>query len=149
MLKRSVKNGEFYKEWYILFVTAVRQWSHHKSRAPSPLNASRPMNEHDVNANLQILSSSFVDHKFLPVYKDSFPPHMSSNGRQLKPIDHDNEVPRESCVSPLTSKKQEHVIVFYSPALKPLGVYSYSCEGHFYHFPEAELDSSKEWHSFL
>ena len=70
------------------------------------------MNEHDVNANLQILSASFVNHKFLPEYKDSFPPHTSSNGHLLKPIDSGANVPRVSCVSPMMSKMHRYIYSF-------------------------------------
>ena len=102
--------GSSVKIWYILFITAVRLRSHQDHTVPRSLNASRPMNEHDVNANLQILSASFVNHKFLPEYKDSFPPHTSSNGQLLKPIDCDANVPRVSCVSPMLSKMHRYIL---------------------------------------
>ncbi|KAI5065404.1 hypothetical protein GOP47_0020099 [Adiantum capillus-veneris] len=75
------------------------------------LKPARPVYEHDVNANLQILSSSFVDDGDFPQYIDVYPPHRPSSamGRFLSPMGQDSNAPKHALTSPSTVAEKKAV----------------------------------------
>lgn len=92
---------------------AVRVKSHdtEDSSTAKSLKPARPVYEHDVNANLQILSSSFVDNRDFPTYMDIYPPHRPSSAirHSLSPIGQDVDAPSQSMLSPLTVAEKKAV----------------------------------------
>ncbi|MCO5596711.1 hypothetical protein L7F22_050779 [Adiantum nelumboides] len=89
------------------------------------LMPARPIYEHDVNANLQILSSSFVDDKDFLKDIDVYPPHRPSSamGLLLFPIVQDSNAPKLSLMCPLTvteKKAVEDLDAFEVPIAAPI-----------------------------
>ncbi|KAH7372428.1 hypothetical protein KP509_17G003700 [Ceratopteris richardii] len=93
---------------------AVRVKSHedkYNTSTPKSLQAARPVNEHDVNANLQILSSSFVNDRVLPKFNDIYPPDRPSSvaSHSLSPILQNSDAPKHSFMSPLAVSEKKAV----------------------------------------